>query len=173
MQDQIVSGLQTPLDPDEKAGLMPEHLATKGDLNDWEQENILRAVRWLKRVRAPEVLSEGFCRELREQLFGKTWTSAGTFRKSDKNIGCDWRQVAVRLKDVFDNTRWWVDNATLPPDEIGARFHRDLVWIHPFPNGNERPVFKLDFVNADDAHGRRIHPGRESLADHRISPFAR
>ena len=36
---------QTPLDPDEKAGLIPEHLATKGDLNDWEQENILRAVR--------------------------------------------------------------------------------------------------------------------------------
>ena len=32
---------QTPLDPDEKAGLIPEHLATKGDLNDWEQENIL------------------------------------------------------------------------------------------------------------------------------------
>src|SRR5690606_3771885 len=81
---------QTPLDPDEKAGLIPEHLATKGDLNDWEQENILRAVRWLKRVRAPHVLSEGFCRELHRQMFGKTWAWAGTFRKSDKNIGCDW-----------------------------------------------------------------------------------
>ena len=28
---------QTPLDPDERAGLIPGHLATKGDLNDWEQ----------------------------------------------------------------------------------------------------------------------------------------
>lgn len=36
---------QTPLDPDERAGLIPEHLNTQGDLNDWEQENILRAVR--------------------------------------------------------------------------------------------------------------------------------
>jgi hypothetical protein len=44
---------QTPLDPDEKAGLIPEYLATTGDLNDWEQENILRAVRWLKRAKAP------------------------------------------------------------------------------------------------------------------------
>ena len=60
---------QTPLDPDEKAELIPEHLATKGDLNDWEQENILRAVRWLKRVRASGVLSEGFCRELHKQMF--------------------------------------------------------------------------------------------------------
>jgi Fic-DOC domain mobile mystery protein B len=129
---------QTPLDPDEKSGLIPGHLATQGDLNDWEQENILRAVRWLKRAKTPQVLSEGFCRELHEQMFGKTWGWAGKFRQSDKNIGCDWTQVAIRLKDLFDNTRWWIDNATFPPDKIAARFHRDLVWIHPFPNGNGR-----------------------------------
>jgi len=129
---------QTPLDPDEKAGLIPEHLATKGDLNDWEQENILRAVRWLKRMRSPDVLSEGFCRTLHAKMFDLTWSWAGTFRKSDKSIGCDWTQVAVRLNTLFGNVRWWVDNATFPPDEIAARFHRDLVWIHPFPNGNGR-----------------------------------
>lgn len=129
---------QTPLDPDEKAGLIPEHLTTQGDLNDWEQENILRAVRWLKRARSPDVLSEGFCRTLHAKMFDKTWTWAGTFRKSDKNIGCDWTQVAVRLNHLFGNTRWWVENATFPPDEIATRFHRDLVWIHPFANGNGR-----------------------------------
>ncbi len=129
---------QTPLDPDEKAGLVPEHLATKGDLNDWEQENILRAVRWLKRTRSPDVLREGFCRTLHGKMFDLTWSWAGTFRKSDKSIGCDWTQVAVRLNILFGNVRWWVDNATFPPDEIAARFHRDLVWIHPFPNGNGR-----------------------------------
>lgn len=68
---------QTPLDPDAKAGLIPEHLATLGDLNDWEQENILCDVRWLKRARVPEVLSEEFCRELHKQMFGKTWKWAG------------------------------------------------------------------------------------------------
>lgn len=129
---------QTPLDPDEKAGLIPEHLTIKGELNDWEQENILRAVRWLKRTRSSDVLSEGFCRKLHAKMFDLTWSWAGTFRKSDKNIGGDWTQVAVRLKNLFDNTRWWVDNATFPPDEIAARFHRDMVWIHPFPNGNGR-----------------------------------
>lgn len=129
---------QTPLDPDQKAGLIPEYLATKGDLNDWEQENILRAVRWLKRTRSPDVLREGFCRTLHGKMFDLTWSWAGTFRKSDKSIGCDWTQVAVRLNILFGNVRWWVDNATFPPDEIAARFHRDLVWIHPFPNGNGR-----------------------------------
>ncbi len=129
---------QTPLDTDEKAGLIPEHLATKGDLNEWEQENILRAVRWLKRARAPDVLTEGFCRTLHAKMFDQTWSWAGTFRQSDKNIGCDWIQVAVRLRNLFDNTHWWIENATYPPDEIAARFHRDLVWIHPFANGNGR-----------------------------------
>jgi Fic-DOC domain mobile mystery protein B len=129
---------QTPLDPNEKAGLIPQHLATQGDLNDWEQENILRAVHWLKRARSQDVLSEGFCRMLHAKMFDQTWSWAGTFRKSNKNIGCDWTQVPVRLNGLFGNTRWWIDNATFPPDEIAARFHRDLVWIHPFPNGNGR-----------------------------------
>ncbi|MFC4924503.1 MULTISPECIES: mobile mystery protein B [Delftia] len=128
---------QSPLDPDEKAGLIPQHLATKGDLNEWEQENLLIAVRWLKRVR-PNVLSEGFCRTLHSKMFSLTWSWAGTFRKSDKNIGCDWTQVGVQLAQLFGNTQWWVENATFPPDEIAARFHRDLVWIHPFPIGNGR-----------------------------------
>lgn len=129
---------QTPLDPDEKAGLIPQHLTTKGELNDWEQENILIAVRWLKRTRSQDVLSEKFCRELHGKMFNRTWSWAGTFRRSDKNIGCDWTQVSVKLVQLFGNTRWWIDNATFSPDEIAARFHRNLVWIHPFPNGNGR-----------------------------------
>lgn len=129
---------QTPLDPDEMAGLIPEHLATKGELNDWEQENILLAVRWLKQTRSPDVLTEGFCRALHKRMLGKTWTWAGMFRKSDKNIGCEWTQVAMKLAQLFGNTRWWVQNGAFSPDEIAVRFHRELVWIHPFPNGNGR-----------------------------------
>ena len=174
---------QTPLDPDEKAGLIPQHLTTKGDLNDWEQENILHAIRWLKRSRAPDVLSEEFCRELHKQMFGKTWAWAGTFRKSDKNIGCDSMQVGLKLAQLFANTQWWVDNAMFPHDEIAARFHRDLVWIHPFPNGNGRlarvmadallrslgqPVFSWgsggNLVAANDARDRYLAALR--AADH-------
>ncbi len=108
-----IEGL-TPLDPDEVAGLIPEHLLTQGELNDWEQENILRAVRWLKRRRSDDVLSERFCRTLHSKMFDLTWAWAGTFRKSDKNIGCDWRQVSTRLAQLFGNVNWWVENGTYP-----------------------------------------------------------
>lgn len=129
---------QTPLDPDELAGLIPTHLTNKGDLNDWEQQNILRAVQWARGRRKVDVLSEAFCRDLHKKMFDQTWSWAGTFGKSDKNIGCDWTQISVKLKNLFDNTQWWVDNGTFALDEIAARFHRELVWIHPFANGNGR-----------------------------------
>ncbi len=32
---------QTPLDPDEKEGLKPKHISTQGELNEWEQLNII------------------------------------------------------------------------------------------------------------------------------------
>ena len=103
-----------------------------------EQENILQAIKWLQRVKAPVVLSEGFCRDLHRRMFNKTWKWAGTFRQSDKNIGCDWTLVAVKLNQLLNNAQYWVENESFPPDELAARFHHALVWIHPFPNGNGR-----------------------------------
>lgn len=129
---------QTPLDPDEKAGLIPAFVETKGALNDWEQENILQAVKWLQRAKPPVVLSEVFCRDLHRRMFNKTWQWAGKFRQSDKNIGCDWTLVAVKLNQLLGNAQYWVENESFPPDELAARFHHALVWIHPFPNGNGR-----------------------------------
>lgn len=71
-------------------------------------------------------------------MFDMTWEWAGTFRKSDKNIGCHWKQVSLKLAQLFGNTRWWIDDHSFLADEIAARFHRDLVWIQPYPNGNGR-----------------------------------
>ena len=34
--------------------------------------------------------------------------------------------------------RYWIAHKTYPVDEIAARFHHKLVWIHCFPNGNGR-----------------------------------
>ena len=57
------------------------------------------------------------------------------FRKSDKNIGCDWRQVPTRLHQLLGNAQYWIAEKVFPVDEIGARFHHQLVLIHVFPNG--------------------------------------
>jgi len=129
---------QTPLDPNETGGLIPRHLVTQGDLNDWEQQNILQAVKWLRRTKFPEVLSERFCRELHRRMFDNTWDWAGTYRLSNKNIGCDWPLVPVKLNQVLGNAQYWLNHQSYAADEAAARFHHALVVIHPFPNGNGR-----------------------------------
>ncbi|MBI1905303.1 MAG: mobile mystery protein B [Rhodocyclales bacterium] len=129
---------QTPLDPDEKEGLKPRHVSTQGELNEWEQLNIIKGARWAQRQLKQDILDDVFLRELHKRMFSDTWTWAGTYRKSDKNIGCDWRQVSMRVRNLLENTRYQVEHQAMPPDELAARLHHQLVLIHPFPNGNGR-----------------------------------
>ena len=128
----------TPVDPDEAAGLVPSHITTQADLNAWEQANILQAVRWIARQKKRALLTEGFVRDLHRRMFDQTWKWAGTFRQSNKNIGVDWTQVAVKLRNLLDNTRFQIDHKVFEPDELVVRFHHQLVWVHAFPNGNGR-----------------------------------
>ena len=128
----------TPLDPDEATGLVPSHITTQADLNAWEQANILQAVRWVARQKKRDLLTEGFMRDLHRRMFDQTWKWAGTFRQSNKNIGVDWTQVAVKLRNLLDNTRFQIDHKVFEPDELVVRFHHQLVWVHAFPNGNGR-----------------------------------
>lgn len=129
---------QTPLNADEKEGLIPRHITTQDELNEWEQLNIAKGSRWAGRQLAKPILDDVFLRKLHKQMFGDTWRWAGTYRTSDKNIGCDWQQVPMRVRDLLGNTAYQVEHATLLPDELSARFHHQLVLIHPFPNGNGR-----------------------------------
>ena len=128
----------TPLDPDEAAGLVPSHITTQADLNAWEQANILQAVRWVARQKKRDLLTEGFVRDLHRRMFDQTWKWAGTFRQSNKNIGVDWTKVAVKLRNLLDNTRFQIDHKVFEPDELVVRLHHQLVWVHAFPNGNGR-----------------------------------
>jgi Fic-DOC domain mobile mystery protein B len=130
---------QTPPDPDELAGLKPKHITTQAELNAFEQLNIVAGQRWaLRSYKKQPILSEGFVRDLHKRMFDKTWKWAGGFRKSDKSIGVAWEQVSIRLDQLLKNTVYQIEVQAFAPDELAARFHRDLVWIHPFPNGNGR-----------------------------------
>ncbi len=128
----------TPLDRDEIAGLKFAHVTTRGELDHLEQANIQSGMQWLNRTRQSEILSEGFIRTLHKRLFGEVWRWAGTFRTTEKNIGVDPIMIAIELRHLIDDTRYWIDHQTYPPLEIAARFHHKLVYIHPFPNGNGR-----------------------------------
>ena len=58
--------------------------------------------------------------------------------RQDKNIGADWRAIPVRLRDLTDDAKFWIENKTYALDEAAARFHHRLVSIHAFANGNGR-----------------------------------
>jgi Fic-DOC domain mobile mystery protein B len=128
----------TPLDPNETEGLILTHITTREELNRWEQENIMEAIDWLEKARPSDLLHEDFIRTVHKKMFGKVWTWAGKYRRSDKNIGVDWLRIPVELRKLVDDIRFWIDNKTYSPDEIAARFHHRLVQTHLFANGNGR-----------------------------------
>jgi Fic-DOC domain mobile mystery protein B len=128
----------TPLDPDEAQGLLHAHVTLKRQLDRLEQSNIQDGSNWLAKQRTPNLLSEEFVLKLHEKLFGNVWAWAGSFRRTEKNIGIDPIQIPIELRLLLDNTRYWIENSTYPPLEIAARVHHRLVEIHLFPNGNGR-----------------------------------
>lgn len=128
----------TPLDPNEVEGLIPTHITKKEELDRWEQDNINEALAWVEERKPKDVLNERFMKLLHKKMFCDVWKWAGTFRRSDKNIGVPWYNIPVDLKQLCDDAEYWIEHQTFSEDEIAARFHHKLVSIHLFPNGNGR-----------------------------------
>ncbi len=128
----------TPIDPDDAKGLLLTHITTHGELNRWEQDNIVEALAWIDKTKPTNILNEQFIKQLHKRMFGNVWRWAGQFRRSDKNIGVSWHQVPMCLKNMCDDVPVWIQTQNESPEEMAVRFHHRLVWIHPFPNGNGR-----------------------------------
>jgi len=128
----------TPLDPDEAAGLIPTHITTQGQLNEWELANIREGERWAFSRKRNDLFSIQFVKRLHKQMFGNSWRWAGMFRATEKNIGIDPAQITTELKKLCDDAAYQIEHKSYPLDEIAVRFHHRLTWIHPFPNGNGR-----------------------------------
>jgi Fic-DOC domain mobile mystery protein B len=133
----------TPLDAGEIEGLRLPHISTREQLNALEQENILIAELKFLRQKKREILSEKFLLKLHHQMIGNVWKWSGRFRLSDKNIGDPFWEVAVKVRGLCEDTKLWIESNSEPADQIAARFHHRLVFIHPFANGNGRHVRML------------------------------
>lgn len=131
---------QTPIDEDEKEGLLIETITTKGELDEFEQQNIEEALLWVfgKKFKAKDVFTEKFICNLHKRMYGNVWAWAGDFRKTNKNIGIDKFQIPMSLKVLCDDALYWFEHQTYSPDEIAIRFKHRIVSIHCFPNGNGR-----------------------------------
>lgn len=127
----------TPLTAEEQDGLIPSYITLRHELNEAEQANILEAEQWAF-ARKRDVLDERVLTALHKRMFGRVWRWAGKFRLTERNVGVDPYRIATDLRQLLDDTRYWIAQSTYSPDEICTRFHHRLVAIHPFPNGNGR-----------------------------------
>ena len=122
MPDFMFSEDATPLEPGEASGLLLSHITTRGELDRWEQENIIEALLWLDKAKPKDVFNEQFIKELHRRMFGRVWRWAGSFRKSDKNLGIDWQQIPVSIKNLLEDIRLWVRLGQEPADDNRSAF---------------------------------------------------
>jgi len=131
---------QTPLEEEEKEGLLIKHITTKRELDEFEQQNIEKAIEWVitRKFTIENVLNEGFILDLHKRMFGDVWSWAGKFRTSNKNIGVDKLLISTSLFQLNENCKYWIQNNTFMPDNIAIEYKHQIVKIHPFANGNGR-----------------------------------
>lgn len=154
----------TPLSEEEQQQLKPSYIALRHELNEAEQSNILDAEEWAF-LRRRDILSGQFLDKLHKRMFGRVWQWAGAHRQSHKNIGIDAYLISTELPQLLEDCRYWIDNSTYEPDEIAARFHHRLVWIHIYPNGNGRHARLATDLLLIALGRKRFSWGRVNLID--------
>jgi Fic-DOC domain mobile mystery protein B len=127
----------TELSEDDRLGLIPTYIATRGQLFEAEQRNIAEAMLG-RHPTSAELLDDTYLRQLHRVMFGKVWRWAGTYRRRETNIGIDPIDITVAVRDLVRDATNWTELGTYEPDELAIRFHHRMVAIHPFPNGNGR-----------------------------------
>lgn len=127
----------TALSEDDRRGLIPSDIASRGDLFDAEQRNIAEAL-FRRAPSVAQLLDDQYLRGLHRAMFGDVWAWAGKYRLVDTNIGIAFHRIAEAVRTLVEDARAWVEYGAHGPDEIAVRFHHRLVQIHPFPNGNGR-----------------------------------
>ncbi|MDX1545004.1 MAG: mobile mystery protein B [Christiangramia sp.] len=155
---------QTPLDEDEKEGLKIKSITTQGELDEFEQLNIEKAVEWTihTKLKPEKILTEKFIKDLHKKMYSDVWKWAGEFRRTEKNIGIPWTQIGIELKILLDDSKYWIDNNTFPAEEIAIRFKHRIVSIHCFPNGNGRHSRMMADIIMESIFGKEIFSWHQS-----------
>src|ERR1035441_10924547 len=84
---------------------------------------------------------------------------------SERNIGIDYWQIPIALRQLLGDTKAWIEYKTYPHDEIAVRFHHRLVQIHPLPHGDGRHSRFIADLLAIQLGRERFSWGRERLRD--------
>ncbi len=155
---------QTPLDEEEKEGIKIKSITTQGELDELEQLNIEKAVEWTihSKLKPEKILTEKFIKDLHKRMYGDVWKWAGEFRRTEKNIGIQSTQIGLQLKNLLDDTKYWIENKTFSAEEIAIRFKHRIVSIHCFPNGNGRHSRLMADIIMESIFGNDIFSWHQS-----------
>ena len=156
---------QTPLEEEEKDGLKIKSITTQGELDEFEQLNIEKAVEWTIRtnLKSENILKEKFVKDLHKKMYGDVWKWAGEFRRTEKNIGIPCIKIGLELKNLLDDTKYWIENKTFSPEEIAIKFKHRIVSIHCFPNGNGRHSRMMADIIMESIFGNEIFSWHQSI----------
>jgi len=92
----------TPLDPEDVRALVPTHITTQGQLNEWEFLNVREGEQWAFGRKHADILSIEFIRSLHQRLFGNTWRWAGAIRTKETHpVGAPPESIRAELEDLF------------------------------------------------------------------------
>ena len=132
----------TPLDHEDRLGLIPNGIKTRQLLNQLEAKNIVRAQIWVANQKwdTSKLLTSAMMRRTHREMFGEVWSWAGKFRSRETTIGIAPEQIGVGTEQLMGNIEFQLVGAqsTQSKRHIIANLHHQLVKIHLFPNGNGR-----------------------------------
>lgn len=128
----------TNLTESELDGLKIKGVTRIHELDILEQQNITKALQWIKEQKNFYPLSIDFFHKLHRKMYEDVWKWAGKLRHTDKNIGVPIGMVMNELIDLIEDTKYWIEHKSYDPVELISRFHHHLVFVHPYANGNGR-----------------------------------
>jgi len=130
----------TPID--DISELKPKWVITQEDLNLVESENISKAInKYLTRkISLPNRwFTIPFLQKIHRDMFGDVWSWAGSFRRTHTIPGVLPYRIRNDLERLCIEVKFWEsESVELTLLEQAARIHHQLVFIHPFQNGNGR-----------------------------------
>ena len=80
--------VQTPIDEDEREGLLIHTITNRRELDEFEQLNIEEAVEWTirKKISIENILTEHYVRELHRKMFGRNMGLGGRSSENQTRI---------------------------------------------------------------------------------------
>lgn len=131
---------QTPLTEDQYRGLIPSHIQTMADLDEYEEANITKGLVWLDKQKDKNYLKYEFWLKLHKELFSEVWKWAGKIRENELSnpYFIHPTRIWTEIGNLETSILSWLEHESYSNKETAARIHERLLTIHPFPNGNGR-----------------------------------